>query len=97
MTKPYKVDKKYYAPLEQVATAPTVAKIWYRSYTGILYAIQAENIAAVKCGTTWLVSLPSVVEYWGLPPCPSGGLEHEKSAVTALQIGDENGYWRSAN
>ncbi len=93
MTKPYRVHQKYYAPLELVATVTTVAELWRRSYTGVIYAIDAENIAARKCGKTWLVSLPSVVAYWGLPPCPSEDAKHELNAVAALQLEEDNGHW----
>ncbi len=83
MTKKYRVAKKHYAVLELVATAPTVAAIWGRSYTGVIYAIDADNIAAVKCGKTWLVSLPSVAAYWGPPPCPIRHVQPVEIAITA--------------
>lgn len=92
MTKPYRVNEKYYAPLEQVATAGTVAGLWRRSYTGVLYAIDADNIAAVKCGKTWLVSLPSVAAYWGDPPSPIEYVSMPQEMVTALQERKQNGH-----
>jgi hypothetical protein len=92
MTKPYRVHPKYYRSLATVATVTTVAKVWHRSRTGIHYAIDTENIAAVKCGKTWLISLPSVVAYWGLPPAPIGQENTSKNAVTALQVRSNNGH-----
>jgi len=83
MTKKYRVAKKHYRVLELVATAPTVAMMWGRSYTGVIYAIDADNLAAVKCGKTWLISLPSVTAYWGPPPYPFGPVQPVQNAITA--------------
>lgn len=92
MTKPYRVPKKYYLPLANVATVGTVALLWHRSYTGVLYAIDADNIAARKCGKTWLVSVPSVVAYWGLPNHPTASIQPTENTPTAKQIEGQNGY-----
>ncbi len=97
MTKPYTVNKKYYAALDQVATVGTVSAVWRRSYNGVIYAIDAGNIAAVKCGKTWLVSLPSVTAYWGLPPCPIEHVSPLPAPATALQKRSKNGYRGSDN
>ena len=72
MSTKYSVAEKYYKPLESVATPGTVALVWCRSYTGVLHAINLNHFAARKCGKTWLISLPSVVAYWGDPPTLSG-------------------------
>ena len=97
MTKKYHVQSKYYAPLEQVATIKTVAELFSMTWGGVRYAIDADNIAAVKDGKTWLISLPSAAEYWGVPPCPIGGNLSLFGPVTALQLGVENGHRRDTD
>lgn len=92
MTKPYRVHKKFYLPLANVATVGTVARLWQRSYTGVLYAIDADNLAARKCGKTWLISVPSVVAYWGLPTHPTAGIQSSENTGTAQQIKGGNGH-----
>ena len=86
MTKPYTCPQRFYEPLQFVATVSEVAEHWHRHRTTVLYAIHAENIAAVKSGRTWLISVPSVTEFWGYPPALLGVSQSLDGPKTPLQI-----------
>ena len=99
MTKPYTCPLHFYDPLALVATISEIAAHWQRHRNTIQYAIDAGNLAAVKSGRTWLVSLPSVAAYWGPPhPTPLPGfdrIQHPENAKTPLQIIRREGFYEA--
>lgn len=58
----------HYEPLEYVVTAASAARLYGVYRSTITYAIDAGNVAAVKCGGVWLVSVPSLVAWFGPIP-----------------------------
>lgn len=64
---PHHARAVHYNYLKAVATKAEVARLWRVDKKTVDYAIDASNIAALQCGRIWLVSLPSVVEFWGQP------------------------------
>lgn len=56
-----------YAPLLAVVTMAEAARMWSRDPKTVRYAIDAGNIAAVRLGRIWLVSVPSASRAWGPP------------------------------
>lgn len=66
---PHKASNQHYAPLRQVVTLSTAARLYCRDRSTIRYAIDAGNLAACKDGRIWLISVPSLVALWGNPPC----------------------------
>jgi hypothetical protein len=68
ITMPHNARREHYAPLKQVATLSTVARVWKRDKKTVRYAIDAANIAAIQDGRIWIVSVPSVMAWWGAPP-----------------------------
>jgi hypothetical protein len=91
MTKPYRVHPKYYSPLGLVTTVTEAAETWKRHRSVILYAIDAENIAAVKSGATWLISVPSLQAFWGDPPALSKPFIGSFQSGAPLQIAGKGG------
>jgi hypothetical protein len=65
---PHHARREHFAPLDQVSTLASVARRWKRDKKTVAYAIDAGNIAACRDGRIWLVSIPSVVAWWGNPP-----------------------------
>lgn len=53
----------HYADLEAVTTASEAAKRWHVGYKTVIYAIDSGNVAAVKRGGVWLLSVRSC-ERW---------------------------------
>lgn len=60
--------------LSQVTTVSEVAQCWQKSVWQVRYAILFDDIYAQKIGGTWVISLQSVIDFWGQP--------------TNLEIGD---------
>lgn len=50
-----------------VVTVPEACEMWDKPRNTLLYAIDAGNIVARKSGSTWLISVPSLVKRWGWP------------------------------
>lgn len=64
---PHHARPSHYAPLTQVSTMAAVARRWKVDKKTVRYAIDSGNIAAVQEGRVWLVSIPSVMAFWGTP------------------------------
>jgi hypothetical protein len=86
MTKPYYVPQKYSDSLALVTTISEAAKTWDRHRSTIKYAIDAENIVAVQSGATWLISVPSIQDFWGDPPTLPQPILDANSSKTPLRI-----------
>ena len=56
---------EHYLPLKQVTTVTDAAQRWGYHPATIRYGIDAGNIAALKVGGVWLVSVPSMRAYYG--------------------------------
>lgn len=50
-----------------VLTVPEACEMFCKPRNTILYAIDAGNLCARKSGATWLVSLQSLIEWFGWP------------------------------
>lgn len=59
--------RKHFDDLMRVTTVPTVAELWHFDQSTVRYHCERGTLAAVKDGQTWLISLQSVVELWGIP------------------------------
>ncbi len=62
---PHHARREHFAPLKDVSTLASVAHRWKRDKKTVSYAIDAGNIAACRDGRIWLVSIPSVLAWWG--------------------------------
>ena len=93
MTKPYQCPPQHYEPLGFVTTISEAAQHWQYSRYGVRYAIDAGNLAAVQSGRTWLISVPSLVAYWGYPPALLGTSDYANGQETPLQITREGGIY----
>lgn len=62
-----RAENSYYDILNRVVTVPTVCEMWGKSKTVVYYHIIKDDLAAVQDGSTWLISLDSVIAYWGKP------------------------------
>ena len=82
----YIVPSRYYAPLEFVTTITEASRRWYLGKSTIRNAIRMQHIAALKSGSTWLISVPSLVAHYGDPPALSGVSGGCQWQDTALQI-----------
>lgn len=60
-------NRSYFDDLMRVTTVPTVARYWHFSENTVRYHCERGTLAAVKDGCTWLISLQSVVDLWGVP------------------------------
>ncbi len=56
-----------YPELRQVVTMAEAARLTFRDPKSIRYAIDTGNIAAVRCGSIWLVSVRSLVQHFPPP------------------------------
>jgi hypothetical protein len=65
---PHKAKPQHYTCLKYVTTLAGAARLYKRDKKTVRYAIDAGNIAAVQDGRNWLVSIPSLIAYWGNPP-----------------------------
>jgi hypothetical protein len=57
----------YFDDLMRVTTISTVARYWHYHPETVRYHCERGSLAAVKDGGTWLISLQSVVDLWGVP------------------------------
>ncbi|MEO0566071.1 MAG: hypothetical protein AAF125_28445 [Chloroflexota bacterium] len=65
---PNAAKPEHYTYLRHVTTVAGAARLYYVDRKTILYNIDAGNLAAFKEGGTWLVSIPSLIEWYGYPP-----------------------------
>jgi hypothetical protein len=65
---PHKAKANHYNCLNHVTTLAGAARMYYRDPKTVRYAIDTNNLAAVRDGRVWLVSIPSLVALWGEPP-----------------------------
>jgi hypothetical protein len=56
-----RANPQHFETLKQVVTMAEAARLVYRDCKSIRYAIDAGNVAAVRCGRIWLVSVPSLL------------------------------------
>lgn len=61
---PNHANPKHYADLERVVTLAEAARMTYHAPFVIRYNIDSGNIAAVKCGHIWLVSVQSLTDWF---------------------------------
>lgn len=54
--------------LFQVMTIPEICEIWKKDRKVVLYNVDTGRFTARKSGMTWLVSVQSVIKWWGYPP-----------------------------
>jgi hypothetical protein len=64
---PHEAKLEHYKHLNYVTTASEAARMYNRDIKTVLYAIDTGNIAALKVGGTWLVSVASLMDFWGSP------------------------------
>lgn len=64
---PHKANPQHYLCLKHVTTLAGAARMYQRDANTIRYAIDTGNLAAVKDGHNWLVSIPSLKALWGEP------------------------------
>jgi len=62
------IAEKYQHQLSSVTTVKTVAELWKKNRTTVIYHIMRDNIAATKDSGVYLVALGSVIDLWGFPP-----------------------------
>lgn len=61
-------EEQYFQDLAKVTTIPEVMKMYDIKYhTTVSYAIDRGDITAVLVGGVWIVSLDSVIAYYGKP------------------------------
>lgn len=60
---PHRAKPEHFAVLFQVVTVAEAARLTFSARNTIQYAIDAGNIAALKCGGVWLVSVDSLREW----------------------------------
>lgn len=63
----FKARQKHFNDLMRVTTVSSVAEYWGVAKNTVVYHILRENIAAVKDGGIWIVSIQSVIDLWGMP------------------------------
>lgn len=66
---PNRAKPQDYAVLSEVTTVAEAARITYRHPNTIRYAIDAGNVAAVKVGRVWLVSIRSLLAWFPVKDC----------------------------
>ena len=64
---PHKAKRQHFRCLKYVVTAAEAARMYEVNIRTVMYAIHANNLAAHKLGSVWLVSVPSLIAYWGDP------------------------------
>lgn len=60
-------SQTYFDDLMLVTTVATVAEYWHYHPDTIRYHCERGTLAARKDGKTWLISLRSVIDLWGIP------------------------------
>ena len=62
---PLSAQPDHFTVFEQITTVQDAAQRWGYHESTIRYAINTGNIAAVKIGRDWIVSIPSMRAYYG--------------------------------
>jgi len=60
---PNKAKQEHYKELARVVTLAEAARMVFKHPNTLRYAIDAGNLAAVRCGRVWLVSVSSLNAY----------------------------------
>lgn len=63
---PHRAKKEHYQELKYVMTMAEAQRVYFCHRSRLAYAIDAGNLAAVKCGKIWLISVRSLNHYFGL-------------------------------
>lgn len=61
---PNHAKKAHYDELKRTITLAEACRLTNRTYNTVIYAIDAGNVAAVKCGRIWLVHTQSLIEWF---------------------------------
>lgn len=61
---PHAANPKHYRELEHVITLAEACRLVGKRYNTVVYAIDAGNVAAIKCGRIWLVHTQSLVDWF---------------------------------
>lgn len=61
---PLNAKPQHYRELEQVVTLAEACRLVNKQYSTVIYAIDAGNVAALKCGRIWLVHAQSCVDWF---------------------------------
>jgi len=64
---PFNAKPEHYEPLENVVTLAEASRRWGKTRQSISYAIDLGNVAGIKCGRNTLVSVPSLIHWYGTP------------------------------
>lgn len=64
---PFAASAHHYKDLERVVTLAEAARRWRIHRTTIDYAIDAGNVAGIRCGSIVLVSVASMNAWFGQP------------------------------
>lgn len=51
----------------EVVTIAEAARLWHYHHTTFRYAVDSGNVAARKSGNIWLISVSSIIAYYGRP------------------------------
>ncbi len=61
---PHGANLHHYQVLSRVVTLAEASRMVYRDPKSVKYAIDAGNVAALRCGRVWLVSVDSLIEHF---------------------------------
>jgi len=64
---PHEAKLEHFTYLKFVTTVAGACRMYDKPRRTIQYAIDTGNIAALKDGGVWLISIPSLVARWGWP------------------------------
>jgi hypothetical protein len=63
---PNRANPEHFEECERVLTLAEAARVYFISANSLTYAIDAGNIAAVKQGRIWILSVRSLNQYFGI-------------------------------
>lgn len=75
---PHEANLKYISHMNLVITVAEAAAWYGVDRKTIMYAIDANNIIARKSAGTWLVSVASLMEFWGRPTKTVPAIQFQK-------------------
>jgi len=61
---PNKANPRHYTECERVVTLAEACRMVNKPYHTVVYAIDAGNVAALKCGRIWLVHTQSLTDWF---------------------------------
>lgn len=61
---PLAAKSQHYRELERVVTLAEACRLVDKQYQTVIYAIDAGNVAAIKCGRIWLVNVQSLIDWF---------------------------------